>query len=55
MTPEHFHYVYDQGRWLRDDLPEEGWTLRSVAEAVLGCFALCVCLVAVTMLFLCAG
>jgi hypothetical protein len=55
MSPEHFPYIYEQGHWLRDDTPADGWTLRNVAEAVLGGFALCVCLVAVMMLFLCAG
>jgi hypothetical protein len=55
MNAEHFPYIYEQGRWIRNDEPEDGWTLRKVAETVLSCFALGVCLVALAMLFLCAG
>ena len=55
MNSEHFPYIYENGRWMRNDEADEGWTLCNVAKAVLGGFALCVCLVAVMMLFLCAG
>lgn len=53
MNHDHFPYIYENGRWVRDEAPAEGFTLRGIAEAVLGCVALSVCIVAVAMLFLC--
>jgi hypothetical protein len=53
MTDDHFPYVYDRGRWLRDEDPGDGLTLRGVVETVVGFVAMAVCLVAVMMLVLC--
>lgn len=49
---DNFPYVYDRGHWVRDNDPDDGFTLREIASAALSCFALVVCLVWVTILFL---
>ena len=53
MNHDHFPYVYDRGHWLRNDEPEDHPTLRGIIETALCLFAMCVCLVAVMMLWLC--
>ena len=50
---EHFPYVYEHGHWIRNDDPDDRLTLSGVMETALGLFAMCVCLTAVMMLWLC--